>query len=155
MATNEPSDFDPRFDPAFQRGFSGADAPSRLISRVPAPAVAAPQVGLPPAAPVPAAVPVDDRLSSDADVAADVDEPARFNPFIAVLGAVSLLLVAGGIWGVQTAREPFLQTDAAAQADYVGLQMLMTASPLAIALGVATAIGILFYFAVTWRRAPR
>jgi hypothetical protein len=54
---------------------------------------------------------------------------------------------------VQAAREPFLNTDAAVNVDYSGLQMLMTFAPMAIALGIATAVGILFVYAIRWRGA--
>ncbi|GAB2465080.1 hypothetical protein HD599_000097 [Conyzicola lurida] len=157
MATKDSADFDPRFDPAFQRGFGGGpttDAPARAVPRPPAPAPA--QIGLPLVvqAPVTPEGTIPD-LQGGPDAAADVDAPKRINPFLIALAAASILLIAGGLWGVQAAREPFLQTDVAAQADYVGLQMLMEFAPMAIILGLATGLGVLFFLAAAWQRARR
>ena len=157
MATKDSADFDPRFDPAFQRGFGGgptADAPPRAAPRSAAPA----PIGLPPDASAPVAGPpvVSHNDETDgADDAADVDASSRVNPFLIALTAASVLLIAGGLWGVQAAREPFLQTDVAAQADYVGLQMLMEFAPMAIILGLATGLGVVFFLASGWQRARR
>jgi hypothetical protein len=169
MSTNDSDEFDPRFDPAFQRGFEPtgsrfrpragdqrtAEALTADRTRIVAPPVS-PAAGT--AAP-PVAQPVDTHASGallpdDSDGAADAATGSGVNPFLIALGVLSVLLVAGGVWGVQTAREPFLNTNAAANVDYSGLQMLMTFAPMAIALGIATAVGILFVFAVRWRQ-PR
>jgi hypothetical protein len=159
MATKDSADFDPRFDPAFQRGFGGGpttDAPARAVPRSPAPVPVPAQIGLPPV--VSAPVTSDGTISEPQggpDAAADVDAPTRINPFLIALTTASVLLVAGGLWGVQAAREPFLQTEVSAQADYVGLQMLMEFAPMAIILGLATGLGVLFFLAAGWRRARR
>jgi hypothetical protein len=198
MTTNDSGDFDPRFDPAFQRGFDGtptrgrgreqsADDPrgssrslsddsrgssrsladdsrgsstslsddprgsSRSLSdRV---ETSPPQAPAAPSAPVARSVPATtDADTTDASITGDAAEPTgRTNPFVIALIVVSVALIAGGVWGVQAAREPFLRTDAAVDVDYSGLQMLMTFSPIAIALGIATAVGILFLYAARWQ----
>jgi hypothetical protein len=174
MTTRDSDEFDPRFDPAFQRGFDATEsrfrsragaqrAPEASLAEQPQPPsgrrVAVPvapdhidyavaQASPPPVAPR-EAVASDDRVDG-ADAAAD-DAPTRANPFLIALIVVSIALVGGGVWGVQAAREPFLNTDAAVNVDYSGLQMLMTFAPMAIALGIATAVGILFVYAIRWR----
>jgi hypothetical protein len=84
--------------------------------------------------------------------AAAAEPDTRPNPFLIALGALSAALVAAGIWGVQTARAPFLGTNVATDVDFVGLQILQVLAPMAIALGAATAIGILFVYAVGWQK---
>ena len=163
MTTNTEPDFDPRFDPAFQRGFASdgapqSPAPHRGDQRQNRPAQASPPSV--PAAPV--SSPATTSLSSApltsspvsgvADAAADPEPDGRPNPFLIALGVLSVALVAAGIWGVQTARAPFLGTNVATDVDFVGLQILQVLAPMAIALGAATAIGILFVYAVGWQR---
>jgi hypothetical protein len=143
-------DFDPRFDPAFQRGFDGAevsDAP-RVVQRDVrrATPVRPPEPTPPPL--TPSATASADPQPSDA---AAPDSPPRRNPFLIALGVVSVALVAAGVWGIQAARAPFLATDTTSSVDFVGLQILQFVSPVSIALGVATAIGILFVYAVGWQ----
>jgi hypothetical protein len=147
-------DFDPRFDPAFQRGFDGAEVPDaprvvqrdvRRASPVRPPEPTAGTAPLPPSGTGTASA---DPQPSDA---AAPDSPPRRNPFLIALGVVSVALVAAGVWGIQAARAPFLATDTASSVDFVGLQILQFVSPVSIALGVATAIGILFVYAVGWQ----
>lgn len=161
MTARSDDDFDPRFDPAFQRGFEKAPASARPFDgddrRSTAPRVveqrpvvreqyAAAPIGLPPAAdPSPAE-------TRQTDAAALDDQPPRPNPFLIALGVVAVALVAAGVWGIQAAREPFLGTDVASNVDYVGLQILQLIAPVAVALGVATGIGILFVFAAGWQK---
>ena len=163
MTTNTEPDFDPRFDPAFQRGFASdgapqSPAPRRGDKRQNRPAQASP----PPVPDAPVSSPATTSLSSApltsspvsgvADAAADPEPDSRPNPFLIALGVLSVALVAAGIWGVQTARAPFLGTNVATDVDFVGLQILQVLAPMAIALGAATAIGILFVYAVGWQR---
>jgi hypothetical protein len=177
MSTNDSDEFDPRFDPAFQRGFDAAGsrfrsraserAAERAATQQPAAAqpvgvqpVGAQAVGAQPIPPTRPDVPplvspvaghADDRGVVGPDAAADPSSHTRANPFLIALAVVSVALVAGGVWGVQAARAPFLGTEAATNVDYSGIQMLMTFAPMAIALGMATAVGILFVYAVRWR----
>lgn len=148
--TAKSDEFDPRFDPAFQRGFDGQ--PVRAAQTRPAaePAPAAPPIGLPPITTA-----GDDPLrspSQSADAAAATDVPRRLNPFLIALAIVSVALVAVGVWIIQVARAPFDGTDAAANVDFMLLQILGGLAPAAIALGVATAIGVVFVYAVDWQK---
>lgn len=166
MTTKPDPDFDPRFDPAFQRGFAdGAEQSTRqgaarsAVGRTQpqsryAEPVAGPRApaGTTTAAPPVPGAPITTPVSGPADDAADADRERRPNPFLIALGALSVVLVAAGMWGVQTARAPFLGTNVATDVDFVGLQILQVLAPMSIALGAATAIGVLFVFAVDWQK---
>lgn len=126
------SDFDPRFDPAFQRGYDG-------------PTVASPKSTDAPAGdPTPVirieADPVDEELS-----------PRRANPFLIGLAALAVALTAGGLALVFQLRALFADTQANSDFDYITLQTLMIGAPIVVGLGLATGIGVLFVFATRWR----
>lgn len=134
--------FDPRFDPAFQPGYTGPIASSRPAAR---------QVISDPPQPL-----ATTAASAPSPVVEDVEyddpEPRRTNPFLIVLGAIALVLVGGGLYLVSRLQSLFADTQSGSQFDYVTLQVLMYASPLIIALGLATGIGVLFVFATRWDR---
>ena len=134
--------FDPRFDPAFQPGFEGL-----LASQAPAQPAEAPNLTVPPAVLLPAVTP-------DAAIARDVAEetPAGINPFIVVLGVVALVLVGGGLFLASRLQEMFAVTQGGSTFDYVTAQLAIYSAPLMMALGAATAIGVLFLFALRWGR---
>lgn len=125
--------FDPRYDPAFQRGWDAPEVEER-------------------AAATPA--PVADRIVVAPESTPLVEEVERggVNPFLVALGALSVLLVAAGVWMASRVSDGYLQQGPSTQVDYAILQVLMIASPLTVLLGVLTAIGMLFVFAVRWRR---
>ena len=132
--------FDPRYDPAFQRGWDGPAAP--VTSEAPRRAeperiVVAPQ-----------------RVSVEEGVdGVDGDEGRRRpNPFLIVLGVVSIALVVAGVWMASRVSDGFSQQGPSTQVDYALLQVLMIASPVTTLLGVATAVGILFLLAARWGR---
>ena len=182
--------FDPRFDPAFQRGFGGAPGqtsapeqagtPGQIGTQAQAPGVgtaplgtgrrsAAPvvqQVAAPPpvrespsapATAAPSSVRGDTARDDELSIADDAEEDHRqwANPFLIALAVAAVALVGTGLWMFQAAREPFLGTDATSQADYAMLTLLMDLAPLLLALGAATAVGIVFFFAVDWQRKAR
>lgn len=147
-------EFDPRFNPAFQRGYDGplpdASAPARETASPPARAVAAEPAPLPR---LEASAAPDQRDEyDDRFIESEVAGPRRVNPFLIVLGAVSAVLVGGGLLLVSRLRDLFADTQSSSSFDYVTLQVLTTAAPLVICLGLATAIGVLFVFAVRWNR---
>ena len=96
----------------------------------------------------------DDSRDDGLVIADDTAEDRRLwaNPFLIGLALVAVALVAAGLWMFQVAREPFLGTNANSQADYATLTMLMDLAPLLLVLGAATAIGIVFAFALQWQR---
>ena len=153
MAAKSDDEFDPRFDPAFQRGFDGEGlrAPRRPVESAPtAPPIGLPSIALPPTPP--STGETAPATPQTADDAADDDRQPRRNPFLIALAVVSVALVVAGVWIIQIARAPFDGTNAAANVDFVFLQILGGLAPAAIALGVATAIGIVFVLAVDWQK---
>ena len=137
--------FDPRFDPAFQPGYEGPIAPAAPVSRQ-KPAAAVPEA-LPDVVPAPV-------TSAREPEDEDEDEPAprRANPFIIALGAVSVVLLGGGLYLVSRLRDLFTDTQATSALDYTTIQVLMYTAPLVLVLGLATGVGLLFVFAVRWDR---
>lgn len=151
---------DPRFDPAFQRGFDGV-MPSGSGSTPPPSTVApsSPVAPTPPSTPEPRALPREEAplpaaapasaprtlLTPDAFVA---DEPRRVNPWLIALGAVSVVLTLGGLLLITRLRDLFADTQNSAEFDYVVLQSLIIGAPILVGLGLATGIGLLFVLAV-------
>lgn len=153
--SDEASKFDPRFDPAFQRGFDGKTQATPREKLQPT-SVFAP-VAAPPAAPA-AVLPAEARPTAQrivvepTEVLDDDDEPRRVNPFLIALLAAAVLLIGGGIYLVSRLGEMFANPSASSQYDYITLQALTIAAPMLIVLGVATGIGVLFIYAVRWGR---
>ncbi|GGK92174.1 hypothetical protein GCM10007382_10490 [Salinibacterium xinjiangense] len=87
------------------------------------------------------------------------DEPAegrRVNPFVIGLGVVSVVLMLGGVYLITLLQQMFAAGQGSQTTfDYATFQALMYGAPLLIALGIATAIGILFISAVRWWRLQR
>lgn len=181
MAGDNDSEFDPRFDRAFQRGFDGevttrAPQPTGYLptnpvrssippAAVPAYGAAQPvaprpggteQLGLGPQGVAPqeplSAIP---DLSASDDAVADTAQPAGRNPFLIGLTVISVVLVLGGLAGLQWLRGRFLAPDIATELDFVTVQAATTGLVIVIGIGLATAIGVLFVHAATWgkRRA--
>jgi hypothetical protein len=170
-------EIDPRFDPAFQRGF---DPSIPIEEYVPAPRprkVPAAQPSAEPVAPprpVIAAKPAplvaaettevresvvsepepdtdsDDELEPVADPALD-SSPSR-NPFLLFLGVIAIALVAAGIWLFVRSGDAFNSKEVRSQGDYMSLTATINMAPFIALLGGATAIGVLFVFAAKWRK---
>ena len=95
---------------------------------------------------------LDDREPVEATAAAAEPQYASGrNPFLIVLLALAVLLIAGGIGGLQWLRNRFLASEIATDLDFVTLQASTITASIAIGLGLATAIGVLFVFAIRWR----
>lgn len=151
--------FDPRFDPAFQRGFDGpvettaavppAAQPARLISPPPEARPERPAV-----APVTAEPALASRWAADRLDQPELDEPpARTtNPFLITLGVIAVVLIALGLYLFQSTRAAFLESQSSSSGDYITMQTVIFAAPICIALGVATGIGVLFTYAIRYRR---
>jgi hypothetical protein len=149
---SDDGDFDPRFDPAFQRGYDGvADAtPKAPRPTPPAARAAEPEF----AGEWPAAL--ESRRADGVGQKDSDDAPGRrTNPFMIVLLAVSVLLIGGGVYLVTRMRDLFANTQSSTDFDFVTLQVLIGAAPIAIGLGVATGIGVLFIYAIKWDKAGR
>lgn len=149
---------DPRFDPAFQRGYDGV-MPSGSSSTPPATAMpSSPPPAAPPSTPEPRALPREDAGASPAAPATSprtlltpdafvVDEPRRLNPWLITLGVVSIALTLGGLLLITRLRDLFADTQNSAEFDYVVLQSLIIGAPILVGLGLATGIGLLFVLA--------
>jgi hypothetical protein len=135
--------FDPRFDPAFQPGFEGKSSKPRgaKATRAVSPAQAALESAREHAEAAPTDVADDDE-----------QESRRPNPFLVALGALSVVLIAGGVASQQWIRAQFLQEDIRLDLDYFSLDALKIAIPLSIALGVAIGAGLLFVLALRWKK---
>lgn len=157
--------FDPRFDPAFQRGYDGVvDArPRATVTESVAPAPAAtPAAAVAPATasdPVAQAAVVQGAVpqGSTAQASTVVEEipgedplPRRVNPFLIVLALISIVLIGAGFYLVARIPDLYANSQDSVNFDFVTLQVLIAAAPLSIALGLATAIGLLFVLALGW-----
>lgn len=168
MSDEKNAGVDPRFDPAFQRGFDTSIpieeyVPAPLPRKLPTPAAqpAKPAAVVPAAtAPVvsPAAVaPAPDATAlelTDSDSAPEVepDASASRNPFLLFLGIISVALVVAGIWLFVQSGDAFNSKEVRSQGDYMSLDATIHMAPFIALLGGATAIGVLFVFAAQWRR---
>jgi hypothetical protein len=179
MSDHKDVEIDPRFDPAFQRGF---DPSIPIEEYVPAPLPrkappAAPPVPEPvavtapvaPTKPVASAKPVPPQVAGaaeaetaapaelpDADLDPAVDpaldsSPSR-NPFLLFLGIIAIALVAAGIWLFVRSGDAFNSKEVRSQGDYMSLTATIQMAPFIALLGGATAIGVLFVFAAKWRK---
>lgn len=149
-------DFDPRFDPAFQRGYEAAPSKPRRTAAAPARA-AAPSIEPTAAAAVEAQprTPVDEFAEQPrTQVEQFLEPPARrANPFIIALIVLSLALGASGLYLVVKLRDLYAATQGSGAIDYVTIQVLIGVAPIALGLGFATALGVLFVYAVRWGRS--
>jgi hypothetical protein len=147
------SDIDPRFDPAFQRGFDPA-TPVREREPAPLPRAAPPSVPVAPPVPVVQAAHEPPSATLDAEEIADSSlesHPGR-NPYLLVLGVVAIILVAVGVWLFVQSGAQFNSREVRSQGDYMSLDATIHMAPFISLLGAATAIGVVFVFAVRWRR---
>ena len=166
--------YDPRFDPAFQRGFEGETAfPPR---RVPANQTPSRQAAIP--APERIVAPIPDELRprtyaeqpsrrtddefrplvhrAEADQAERVDlppAPLRSNPFLIAVLVIAVALIGAGV--LIGSRIDIWYDDVSADGPGFGLlNMLQFGAPLAIILGIASVIAVLVILALRWRGRP-
>jgi hypothetical protein len=133
------NDFDPRFDPAFQRGYDGPAVTPPTTSDAPAPAA-------------PPLVRIDPQAAVVSQAEQDDLPPRRGNPFLVALAVIGVALAVGGLVLVFQLRTIFGDGNGNPEFDYVTLQTLMIAAPILAGLGLATGIGVLFVLAVRWGR---
>jgi len=154
--------FDSRFDPAFQRGFDGSVAEVRPLAvppPTPAPvdfdrfaATVAAASTTQPAAASETATERASATEADDDAELDDDESRGLNPFVLALAALSVVLIGGGIYAAQSVSASYADDAVMSSLDYVTFSLIIYSVPLAVALGVATAIGVLFMLAARWNR---
>ncbi|WP_130176956.1 hypothetical protein [Cryobacterium sp. SO1] len=149
--------FDPRHDARFQRGYRPGDAPN-VPER---PGLISP----PPTSPVAATVGTDDSLdfdtlAFDGDVFQDELESSRWNPFIAVLWVLALVLPAGGMalqWQAVSGmyRNNSFSGNGEPPVSFVLQQFSYLVAPPLISAGVVILGGLLFWHAAAWRARRR
>ena len=156
MSDENPVSIDPRFDPAFQRGFEGAVTTTRRRPTIGTPPVLPAQEAIPRIAAPPVVEPVVSTPAApvaEALEAAEVDEPVRgANPFIIGLWVIAVVLVGGGVYLMQWARTTFVSDSLSTNIDFVVVQAVTYGAPMVVVLGLATAIGLLFFYAIAWKK---
>ena len=162
--------YDPRFDPAFQRGFEGANAfpPRQGQARAPQPVQQ--RVTPPPLADSRGASnqerpfggehgPSPDRAVERAvteyvaQARAEAEEsPLRLrgNPFLIALIVIALALIAAGVF-IASRVDAWYEDVGPDTIGFGLLNALVYGAPIAVGLGIATLIGVMFAFAVRWR----
>jgi len=162
---------DPRYDPAFQRGFEG-EVSSAIRSRTPVRRTAlvspAPYRSAKPET-EPGEYGVDDveptRSSADFDDERELDPPelvpmsrasmrdfAR-NPFVVLLSLLGGgMIVAGTIWANQGRQLVAARGGASTELDYWFLQATVVGAPITILAGIAILAGVMFLAAGAWNR---
>jgi hypothetical protein len=173
--------YDPRFDPAFQRGFEGetalsprqaqtapATSASRSVISPPpglAPAEQQAQVfsqaqgrdhGQPPARQGEGLRPRSPHVEPERDAPdrlAPAPAPLRSNPFLIAVLVLAIALIGAGV--LIGSRIDLWYDDVSPDGPGFGLlNMLQFGAPLAIILGLATVIAVLVILALRWRGRP-
>jgi hypothetical protein len=169
MSDDKNSGVDPRFDPAFQRGFDPAipiteyvppPIPRKSTASPPSPVPISVTAPVPAATPSPPAAQTPTAEASDESETSTADEPraegapdvsASRNPFLLFLGIIAVALVATGIWLFVRSGDAFNSTVVRSQGDFMSLTATIDIAPFIALLGAATAIGVLFVFAAKYR----
>ena len=175
---DDPNRIDPRYDPAFQRGFSGdvrtqpraetalrrtavvSSAPDRSALATPVPAVASAGRPVDGATPVPtAAEPVGAAASAPGVEAAAVAaaEPVASprdvtrNPFYLAVAALAVLLIVGGAVWLNQGFAAIADGRAASDVGFYAASTMSVGAPLLIGIGILIIAGLLFVLGRGWR----
>lgn len=163
---------DPRYDPAFQRGFEGEVATGprgqstlrRTAAVNPAPAriAAQPAAPLEPASVEPPEVsrPLEPEMDApgaiaagDARVATSPRELIR-NPFMIALAALgALLILVGAIWAYEGFAAIVKNGGTRNEVEFWAAQTMSFGAPLAIMVGLSIAAVLLVLFGRSWQRS--
>lgn len=167
MSESEAPKPDPRFDPAFQRGFDGARRePRTTVQNSGVAAQAAPKhpsssgyVGLPPA-PTASSAGGDAELVEQLAIAAAGDARGHDgNPFIRLLWIICVALAVGSIWFMVWSQSAS-RTSVSYNSDEVPLEIVLTQlawilTPSALTAGLGGMVALLFWHAAEWRARNR
>jgi hypothetical protein len=161
---------DPRYDPAFQRGFEGSvTSGTRTRSAVRRPTLVSPaSYRSAEAAPVVEVTAVRDAEPARASVVPEPEPAADFvaepvsslreltrNPFLVTLVVLGLVMtIAGVAWANQARQLVASRGGAGTELDYWFLQASVVAAPLTIIAGIGILAGVLFIAAAAWNRRP-
>lgn len=165
---------DPRYDPAFQRGFEGEvatgprgqstlrrtaavnPAPARMSARPDQrfePATVEPPEALATLAPVAEAAPTSAPPDS-APVAVTTPRELMRNPFMVALAALgALLILAGAIWAYEGFAAIVKNGGTRNEVEFWAAQTMTFGAPLAIVVGLAIAAVLLVLFGRSWQRS--
>lgn len=166
MAMAEQPQVDPRYDPAFQRGYHEAGSPTQqrplsagaplVVSALQAQPVPVRQE--PPAprrseTPASLAVAPPESVASPAPVVR-APSPPWTNPFVVALAVVGVIAIAVGVWAMRWMTEQITSNGSVLNSaeGYYLVEVIVGAVPLAIAVGVLLLSAVLGFFAVHWSR---
>lgn len=141
-------DFDPRFDPAFQRGYvdDGGRAPRQYLG-IEALGLTSGPIGLPP-----------EGVEPSEPRALPHPEPAAVslegNPWVKVLWVIVPVLIIGGLVGQIWAQSLNFGAPATPDAftNYIIPAIAYSVCPGMVQVGFAALAGVVFLYAVRWRR---
>jgi hypothetical protein len=163
--TDEEQRVDPRYDPAFQRGFEGQVTSglrtrtsvrrSALVSPAPfrtgQPEPEVDDDGVQEAAPTRTGAEAEpDEQPEYVPVRATGVRDLGRNPFLIALVTLGLVLVIGGVAWANQARQTVAEL--ATELDYWYLEASVVGAPLTIITGIAVLAGVLFVAAAAWNR---
>ena len=175
---DDPNRIDPRYDPAFQRGYEGdvrtqarsesalrraplaSSAPGRPAATVtPQPATprvvdAPPPVVVPTAAEPVGSSPTAPAASAEPTVVAEAPASARDvtrNPFYLAAAALAVLLIVGGAVWLNQGFAAIADGRAASDVGYYAAATMTVGAPLLMGIGVLIIAGLLFVLARGWR----
>ena len=155
---------DPRYDPAFQRGYEGTvSSVIRTRTRAPERSAIVSPAPYRPAAPEPEAADAEAVVEPDPAMHSASPEPAPAarptmrefvrNPFVVLLLLLGLgMIVGGGAWANQARALVAARGGASTELDYWFLQATVVSAPLTILAGIGILAGVMFLAARAWGR---
>ena len=180
MTKENPPAIDPRYDPAYQRGFSGPAAASRIravetpkpdrtrpsqrpdAQRAAALRAAGEERVDPFVVPPAKSVPQDELLPEPLEPEARDQPPVgsalalRGNPWVATLWVVAVLMLTAGFFGTWRSQSIYVgATPINDMNEIVMFQVLQTLSPSLVLVGLLVLGGLFFLHAVSWRGRRR
>jgi hypothetical protein len=173
MSDDDGAAIDPRYDPAFQRGFDGevatgprgrstlrrtaavnpapARLPARRIEEVEPTTVEQP-APLPTLALAPEGVPA--ALVEAAPVAVTSPRELARNPFVIALAALgAVLILAGSVWAYEGFATIVKNGGTRNEVEFWAAQTMSFGAPLAIVVGLGVAAVLLVLFGRSWQRS--
>jgi hypothetical protein len=158
---SEEQRFDPRFNPAFQRGFDVSTdrvrranvTPSLTAEDVMYGRSARPDFAAPPPPPPEE---TEDQVTPPVEVPSPVSPRDRHNPFLWTLWLLGVGFAGGGIaLLIGPIRMMYSNSFNLEQSNVAVLQVLYVASPALITVGLGTISGLLFWHAAAWKARRR
>ena len=148
--------FDPRFNPAFQRGFDPSAQRAARANQTPS--LSADDVVYGRSAPMEIPAPPPPPAEQAPDGAPDDEENQAtrgHNPFVLALWLLFVVFIAGGIALLLGPASGFRDGSAATDSDLAVMLIAQVFGPCMIAVGLATLSGLLFWHAAEWKRRKR